>query len=225
MKKILLAGVFALAGSAAFADTFTYDGASINPANVSVTISSPVARTVLAGEITLNGAGPNTGTNLAVWCLDLFNSLVTNSLYTYQENMLTTAGAGGSNPALTTLQITEIGDLMLSGDADLAAVQLAIWKVEYGANFTVLGAPPSETTEENKLLAEVQPGGALYNTGVNVTLLHDAIVSPNQSLAFAAPVPGPTLGGGLPGILAGFAGLGMVGLQRSRKRRSNPIGA
>ena len=202
------------------ADTFTYNGATINPANVSVTISSPVSKTVLAGEITLNGAGPNAGTNLAVWCLDLFNSLVTNSLYTYQENTLTTAGAGGSNPALTTLQITEIGDLMLSGDADLAAVQLAIWKVEYGNNFTVLSAPSAETTEETKLLAEVQPGGALYDTGVNVTLLHDAVTAPNQALAFAAPVPAPTLGGGLPGILAGFAGLGMIGLQRSRRRRA-----
>ena len=51
-------------------------------------------------------------------------------------------------------------------------------------------------------------------------LLHDAVVSPNQGLAFAAPVPGPTLGGGLPGLLASFAGLGMIGLQRSRKRRN-----
>jgi|SRR5215467_7672643 len=144
MKNWLLSSVVAAVGlvavSGAKADTFTYGSFTLNGAQP-VTITSPVSQTVFAGQIDLHGAGANAGQDLLVWCLDLLTNLLPGP-YTYQIDPLTTAGAGFGNPTLTTTQITEIGDLMKFGnsgtDPDLAATQLAIWKIEY-PGFATLG--------------------------------------------------------------------------------------
>ena len=96
------------------------------------------------GQIVLQGAGANTGQTLLAWCLDVFTYLQNSG--TYQISPLTTAGSGGSNPPLTNMQISQIGSLMVNGNALIktssdtnvsAAIQLAIWLTEYGNNFRV----------------------------------------------------------------------------------------
>ena len=207
MKKLLLATAFTLLSASANADTFTYGSFSVN--GVGVDIQQPVQRSVIAGEITLIGAGVNSGQTLDAWCLDLLNTLASGP-FTYQISPLTTAGAGGLNPPLTQTQITEIGDLMFDGLSalDKVAIQLAIWSVEY-PGFSTLGVDPTTLSDEAIDLALVT--GSPF--AVDINLLHDAPVLPNQALAFAVlPVP-------LPGAMWLFAtGLaGLIGLGRVKK--------
>ena len=201
--RALLATAALMITNAAQADNFTYGSFSVDGA-VGVDIQQPVQRSVLAGQIVLVGAGINAGQNLDVWCLDLLNTLQ-GGPYTYQISPLTTAGAGGLNPPLTQTQITEIGDLMFDGLSvlDKAAIQLAIWSVEY-PGFQTLGVDAGTLSDEAIDLALVT--GSPF--AVDVSLLHDAPVQPNQALAFAVPTAVPLpgamwlLGTGLAGLIA-----------------------
>jgi hypothetical protein len=205
--KALLAATALMIGNAAHAGTFTYGSFSVN--GVGVDIQQPIQRSVIAGEITLIGAGVNSGQTLDVWCLDLLNSLQVGP-YTYQISPLTTAGAGGLNPPLTQTQITEIGDLMFDGLSalDKVAIQLAIWSVEY-PGFQTLGVDAGTLSDEAIDLASVT--GSPF--AVDINLLHDAPVQPNQALAFAVtPVPLP---GAMWLFVTGLAGL--IGIGRVKK--------
>ena len=79
-----------------------------------------------------------------VWSLDIYDNLACSG--TFNSVPLTTAGTGGLNPTLTPIEIGEIGGLMHFGDFALAthtaplggaasdysaAVQIAIWSIEY----------------------------------------------------------------------------------------------
>src|SRR5664279_2016273 len=127
----------------ASAATFTYNGYTVaNEQNINILTPNTISGG--AGQVTLIGAGANSGQNLLAWCLDVYDFLAGSG--TYNIAPLTTAGAGGSNPSLTTTQIGEIGALMKNGDLHIgdstdvsAATQLAIWKVEYGAAFAYTG--------------------------------------------------------------------------------------
>ena len=206
--RALLATAALMITNAAQADNFTYGSFSVDGA-VGVDIQQPVQRSVLAGQIVLVGAGINAGQNLDVWCLDLLNTLQ-GGPYTYQISPLGTTGAGGGNPPLTAAQITEIGDLMVDGLSalDKAAIQLAIWKIEY-PTFATLGVDAGILADEAIDLAAVE--GSPF--GVQVTLLHDAPIQPNQALAFAVPTEVP-----LPGAMWLF-GTGLVGIMALGRRK------
>lgn len=219
MKRLLLSTAVAtlILGGAAQAQTFDYQGFSVDPANVQITLTNPVNKTVLVGEITLNGTGPNMGQNLAVWCLDVFDQLQTGP-YAYQETTVT-AGLqlqGWTSP-ITTTQIQQIGDLMeqVNGgiNNDKAAVQLAIWASLYGSGFSFLGGSGTLASDEAADLAAVQTGGLFFNPNVSITALHDAITAPNQTVGFAAPVPAPIVGAGLPGLF------GLLGIWYANRRK------
>ena len=220
-KLLLLSTAIAFAMSApAMADTFQADSFSQPNGFQDVTVTHPVSETVRAGEIDLHNNATNS--DLLVWCLDLQDLLFTP--YTFQEHTLT-AGlslpglpAGGLNAA----QDRQIASLMLRGltlggaDAadDDAATQLAIWTVEYGTNFAAnIGG--ALLTRTNLELADSMAGGSLDCPTCAITVLSDAVNAPNQALGFAAPVPGPVIGAGLPGLIAGAFGL--WGLQRRRR--------
>src|SRR5690348_7623573 len=97
-----------------------------------------------AGQITLYGSGPNTGQSFIAWCMDIYDWLQYSGTFTVKP--LTTAGApatAGTNPTLTQAQIGQIGALISYGNANIntnynvsAAIQLAIWELEYGSSFT-----------------------------------------------------------------------------------------
>ena len=193
MKKLLLCALLGAAGIIpANADTFTYGSRSLIGA-VGVDIQQPVQRSILVGETELHGAGVNAGQTLDAWCLDLLHTLSAGP-YTYQISPLTTAGVGLGNPALTSLQIVQMGDLMIHGatDADKAAIQLAIWKIEY-PTFSILGGSAGLLADEAADLSRVAIGASWYSSALNVTVLHDAVTEPNQALGYAVsaiPAPG-----------------------------------
>jgi len=208
-----------------------------------VTIKTPRSVTGVAGQIELIGSGPNLGQNLLVYCLDIYDNLQSTGTYTVSQ--LTTSGAGGSNPSLATTQIGEIGSLIVNGDSLIskasktavqaisAAVQLAIWDVEYNnpkkvngksvnttTAFTYLGPtsqlPQGTINLANTYVANVEAGGSWDSYNYAVTLL---TASGNQSMVYANATP-------LPATLPLFGtGLGVVGLLARRRKRKAALAA
>ena len=206
----------------AHATTFQYDSyGTINAQTINVV--SPTVGYGEMGQLILNGAGPNSGQTLPTWCLDVSVYLTTSGTYTLGP--LTTAGAGGSNPALTTEQISEIGSLMLNGlSSDTnssAATQLAIWMLEYGSEFSYSGVSSAVTALALTYESNVMPGGEWYCPNCTVTLLSSL---GDQSLGYALL---PTEGGGtlpavplpatLPLFATGLGALGLLGWRRKQK--------
>jgi hypothetical protein len=222
-RKLLAALPIALLAmvTPANADSFTYNGFSVNPGTgVDITLSPPVVATpfsesVKAGQITLNGSGPNAGMNIMAWCVDLLNPLQMSS--TYNIVPLSVGGSpGNGNPSFGATVYQEIGDLMLFGqsgsDTQLDATQIAIWKLEYGSSIAFPTLSSLLDTEANSLISRVGLGGDLFNSNVTIMLL-DAVPA-NQILAFAAPSEVP-----LPAAVWMFlGGLGLLGWFRSKWR-------
>jgi len=206
----------------AHATTFQYDSYSTINAQT-INVLSPTVGYGEMGQLILNGAGPNSGQTLTAWCLDVSVYLTTSGTYTLGP--LTTAGAGGSNPALTTGQISEIGSLMLNGlSSDTnssAATQLAIWMLEYGSEFSYSGVSSAVTALALTYESNVMPGGEWYCPNCTVTLLSSL---GDQSLGYALL---PTEGGGtlpavplpatLPLFATGLGALGLLGWRRKQK--------
>jgi hypothetical protein len=127
---------------------------------------------------------------------------------------LTTAGTGGSNPGLSSAQIGQIGALITHGDALIntatdvsAAIQLAIWEVEYGKAFSSNGISTSVSALAATYVTDVQNG--TWAPNANVELLSQ---SGNQTLAYVTPLPSTwTL------MLAGLAGLGFFAHRRTKR--------
>lgn len=195
-------------------DSFSQPGTT---RNVSVTLGA-FTENVSAGQINLHTDSP--AQNLLVWCLDLVDML-----YTPYDFQVSTYHVGDVRPGLAPLdgsQVRQIASLMVKGalldnaGVDLnAAIQLAIWRTEYGNAFTS-NASGNLLTDMNLLLADTQSGGSLDCASCALTVLSDAVQAPNQALGFAVPVPGPIVGAGLPGLLAGC--LGLLGLAKRRRR-------
>jgi len=206
----------------AYATTFQYDSYSTINAQT-INVLSPTVGYGEMGQLILNGAGPNSGQTLPAWCLDVSVYLTTSGTYTLGP--LTTAGAGGSNPALTTGQISEIGSLMLNGlSSDTnssAATQLAIWMLEYGSEFSYSGVSSAVTTLALTYESNVMPGGEWYCPNCTVTLLSSL---GDQSLGYAllpaeggGTLPAVPLPATLPLFATGLGALGLLGWRRKQK--------
>jgi len=206
----------------AHATTFQYDSYSTINAQT-INVLSPTVGYGEIGQLILNGAGPNSGQTLPAWCLDVSVYLTTSGTYTLGP--LTTAGAGGSNPALTTGQISEIGSLMLNGlSSDTnssAATQLAIWMLEYGSEFSYSGVSSAVTALALTYESNVMPGGEWYCPNCTVTLLSSL---GDQSLGYAllpaeggGTLPAVPLPATLPLFATGLGALGLLGWRRKRK--------
>jgi hypothetical protein len=215
---ILTAAVAMLAAAPATATEFDYGSFSvINQQNITFTL--PLARTGGAGEIVLNGTGPNAGQQLDAWCIDLFDNLASSSIYNIVP--LTNAGVGFPNPTLTNQQISQMGSLMIHGTADVpgdpdinasAAFQLAIWNIEYQGDL-LDNASGALATLVAVLVSRVQPGGIWDCPGCTVDQLD--VLPQNQVLAFGVPSETP-----LPSAMLLFAtGIGgAAALLRKRRK-------
>ncbi len=172
--------------------------------------------------MTLIGSGADSGKDLSVWCLDVFTYLLGSD--TYQVGPLTIAGAGGSslNPALTTQQIGEIGALIVHGNSLIhtlpdvsAAIQLAIWEVEY-AGFKYTGLNSGAISLAAGYLNDVTT--QTWVPDYNVSLLTDGPT--NQSMGFVTPLP-PTW----TMLITGFLGLGFFACRGTKKNAAAPAAA
>ena len=138
----------------AAAATLTYNDATLGYGYFTINISSPTAISGAAGMIDLWTADGYVET----WCVDVYDYLQTSG--TFDIGTLTDdsapISAGGPNP-LSDAQIGQIGALVLNGDALVnappsgytandvaAAIQVAIWQVEY-PTFSYSWTPPRPT--------------------------------------------------------------------------------
>lgn len=147
----------------------------------------------IAGQIILT---TNIGM-LGVWCVDLFRNISLGGNYTYTVGALTTDNSfppnvtAGPN-ALTPTQINDIGKLAAYGNfvmsttptnAFSAAVQAAIWNVEYGTTATGTAAFNTELTNLMTILPSLSnPGGNQLTASQNAQGLFVAqgLYQPNR---------------------------------------------
>ena len=217
----------------ASATTFSYSSYSVVDSQGLVitgpTNTTPSPLTTSAGQIVLKGSGADTGINLATWCLDLYDTLTHSGIFAISP--LTTSGTGGLNPTLTGTQIGEIGGLMHYGDVALsthtaplggsasdysAAVQIAIWAIEYeNVGWAYEFAPAGVTSLVSLLVTDIGNGDIASNA-FGLTLAQEG----NQTLAFIPgdnDLPGVPLPAALPLFATGLGGLGLLGWRRKRK--------
>jgi hypothetical protein len=160
---VAAAGFLALTAGSASAATFDYNGYSVVD-EINVTISGSPGQNGYfgSGQIDLDGTGPNKGEVLATWCLDVFDDLQGSGTYTVVTSGFTDDGGRPGSPAIASATMEDIGSLIQWGDSHLnaniphfgtglvsAAVQLAIWTIEYsgtGATFT------SDNSSVNKMV-------------------------------------------------------------------------
>lgn len=237
--------------TAASASTFNYSSYSVVGQNISV--KTPRSVTGVAGAVTLKGSSGN----LLVFCLDVYDNLSNSGSYTISKlttsSQLTT-NASGSSLRLTSTQISEIGSLILnyengkaakaapvgtSAASIAAAIQIAIWSVEYNnpyyssslhksvnttSTFTYM-APTSGSNNitsgtinlANTFVANIESGGSWDTLPANISV-QLLTAAGNQTMVYVTP---------LPGALPLFAtGLGVLGLlARHRKRKADVAGA
>jgi hypothetical protein len=147
----------------------------------------------------------NTGDIIAAWCIDIYHDtfLGAGQNLTYNLGLITNDSNGVT---LTGTQVQEISGLITYGDAlllangtndDSAAIQLAIWKIEY-PTFTWEGGPIDEV---NHLISLAPSLG-----GSALALMIDG----RQTLA-VDPVPEP--------MSIAVLGVALTGLGFVRKRK------
>jgi hypothetical protein len=185
----------------ASAESFTYGSYEVtNPQLISISqvyAGSPFSPELSGymGQILLHGSGPNIGQSLTAWCLDPITYITLTGTY----NVITPSPLtwpGGPNPPLTQDQRNQIsslmfnGNLVANGDPNAsAAIQLAIWQVEYGVSFLFT------TSSDITILAATyiaNVDGGIWSSSEHV--LHLLAVDGNdgnQALGFATPSDGP----------------------------------
>ncbi|HTV89171.1 MAG TPA: PEP-CTERM sorting domain-containing protein [Stellaceae bacterium] len=212
-----LGTVLVVGATGAMADDITVTNIAM-PYEEMLTIDSPISPTQgYVGQLVLT---TSTGATIDAWCIDLFHdgSLGNqDSVYAIEPIVTNNDPNYSSGTPLTTTQIDEIagliayGDNLLETDAtdptadpdqDSAAVQLAIWEVEY-PTLSYSGASANLIDEANDIygLAPSLMGSAVELEGLDG----------QQSYATLVPEPASM-------TLFGTALLGLIG----RRRRRSP---
>jgi len=207
---------------AANADTFLAGSSSVIGGQAVVLDLNGQIINGLAGQVQLNGAGPDAGTNFLLWCIGITTGI---SLpYNYTVTSIPLGGVANGFPGvqnLDTNQVRQIASLALFGDtapgADKAAVALAIWKAEYGNALSFIGLSPQLQTDLTAYTLATLIGGSSDCPNCTLKLFTDLPINPSQPFADVqiSAVPIPAVGTGLPGIIAAF----MFLARWCRKRR------
>lgn len=220
LAATLLAGV-----DVASAATFQYSGYSVvNEVNVTISAGSGNGLPsgfeygyFGSGQIVLYGQNQNAGQTLDVWCIDATHMLQGSDTYQIVYPTTDNGGVGGADSAISNLG--EIGALVKWGDDNIniswvsAAVQLAIWTIEYpGAIFTSDSGYVNQQVTGLVSDAQTQAPGfaAFYGLEEVVNPLN---LNGNQGLVAATPLPSTwTM------MLGAFAGLGFFAYRGTRNR-------
>ncbi len=208
----LAAGLFI--GAPAAATPFTIYDVEVNDGE-QVAVTAPIDDTYAFGQIVLT-------TSIGIidaWCIDLFHTIYVGGGQdlAYSTGPIATNGEGQS---LTDTQVAEIAGLIVYGDSlltggggtpdDSLATQLAIWSIEYPAEFTYT-AGTSVTAETNALI-ELAP----ELSGDDVALISldglQGLATANPSTTTSSSIPEPT---SFLLLAGGALGLGMFWHARS----------
>ena len=210
---------------AASLTSFTYSGYNVVNSPNDIKISGNVGETggtYGAGQIQLTGTGANAGQVLNTWCIDAFDILQGSDTYTVVSSPFTNNGkvysAVGLPEDIGATTLNAIGELVGYGDSHInasqdtsAAVQLAIWRVEYSdATFASLN-----NNNVNDLAGNLVAAAEAGTLGPAVALRELVDPGNNQGLAFqvsAVPLPAS-----LPMFSAALLGLVGIGAKARRK--------
>ncbi len=218
---LAILGLSAFVGSATAGSTFSYDGYSVvNEVNVHIGGSGPSNFQngyFGSGQIVLDGIS---GLDIAAWCIDATHDLQSSDTYTIvspNPSLTNNGGNGGLGNSLSSIVLGEIGALVRWGDANLkvdpnysAAVQLAIWTIEY-PNGTFVSDSNAVNNDVLWLVSGAETGKGAFTADPDILEVIDPV--DNQGLIFA-PTPLPsswTL------LLAGFAALAFFGYRRRER--------
>ena len=240
--RLALPLVAALLGGTSLASAATFNYTTYSVTNQQyISISSPHVVNAEAGQIVLSGGSGGSGlaNPLATWCLDIYDTLAGSGTFTTGSTLTPGSSYGSSIPALSATAVGEIGGLMVYGAAHIgdassgytnpvthtlingtnisAAIQIAIWSVEY-AGFAY---NPPDPNSDAAQLANYYLGTGNPGSNPNVFLLVPNDPSNNQYLGYvgqggqqAGVVPLPAA---FPLFATGLGALGLLGWRRKRK--------
>jgi hypothetical protein len=181
-----------------------------------------------SGQIDLIGTGANAGEILATWCIDVFDDLQGSDNYNVALTGFTNNGGNGGT-LLGSTTLSAIGELVNWGDTNInasiynsAAVQLAIWTVEYpGATFT------SDSSNVNSLVGTLVTEADDDSLGPSALLKEVVDPGENQGLVFEVGTNGSLANAPLPStwtmMLAGLLSFGLFAYRGSRAIRLTNI--
>lgn len=216
-RALAAATVLAAGLTGAQAGVISYSSYGFLGDGITVTLPAPVSGG--AGQIQLQVSG---GKVIDAWCVDLYTYLLGSATFAESPFNAATVAAGlpGVPKTLTNDQIGEIGALVVNGDAivkangtadESAAIQIAIWKVEYGSDFAY---HPINSNVTSLVATYVGNVGSGHPWGERFGLVALS-GSDNQTLVTSVPELSTWAM-----TIAGFAGLGLAGWRRSRTSRS-----
>ena len=206
LKTTLLAATcLAIAAVApAHAGQVTYSSYSVlNNQDVTLTdVALHINERGGSGQITLNGANTPGGI-IATWCVDIAH-------YLQGSGSFTTGGflEGAVGKEINAL-MTHVVPTLAAGHDNSSALQVAIWKAEYGKNLSV-SAPEDVSRLANKYLSMVSNGTWAADPTMRVAVLSGGGV--NQDQAYLTPVPEPA---SVAMVAASLIGLGLIRRKRA----------
>jgi len=218
------AGAAMLAATSALAGTLSYDGYSVtDEQNVTIRLGASPSEYGGAGQIGLATAG---GTFNA-WCVDVDDWLQWSGTYLAGASPaaagLSTAKAAAIAALIANFGIGKAADPSPNTNAS-AALQIAIWEVEYGSALTVTPDNSALTPLAATYVADVTGASPKWTTSDTLSLLYQSDPLDNQNLAYVTantvgdPVPAPSAAS--EPASAAVLSAGLIALLVAQRRRA-----